>query len=152
MDGWKMTGHRFRIDSSEFRRKLSRKHLKVDFAWFLDFLTSHYNTKWFPSCLQIDPRWSLDAPWVLLDPLEIIQKTIENQKHEKLKPGDLEICEDAHRQIVDISLVEILSTWMPCHLVTKRNGFPQIHPLIIQYPQHHFVNNWGSPKIIFRAI
>jgi len=25
MDGWKMTGHRFRIDSSDFRRKLSQE-------------------------------------------------------------------------------------------------------------------------------
>ena len=39
-----------------------------------------------PSCLQIDPRWSLDAPWVLLD------KSQRNLKNEKLKPEHLEIC------------------------------------------------------------
>ena len=77
MDGWKMTGHRFRIDSSDFRRKLSQETLKSTFVMISGFLEKSLQHKMVPgdpSCLQIDPRWSLDAPWVLLDPLEIKKK------------------------------------------------------------------------------
>jgi hypothetical protein len=62
-----------------------------------------------PSCLQIDPRWSLDAPWVLLDATKIKLKLRQNQTNEKWKPGNLEIRKDAHRTIVETGLVEILN-------------------------------------------
>ena len=65
-----------------------------------------------PSCLQIDPRWSLDAPWVLPDPLKIKyeNKTIGKQKNNNDYLGNLEICKDARQEIIEIGLVEILST------------------------------------------
>ena len=63
-----------------------------------------------PSCLQIYPRWSLDAPRVLLDPFKRNEKTVENHKNEKWNPENLENCEDVHRQIIVVGLAEIRST------------------------------------------
>ena len=57
-----------------------------------------------------DPWWSLDAPWVLLDPPKM---ELENKKKHKTKSthlGNLEICKDARRKIIEICLVKILST------------------------------------------
>ena len=34
--------------------------------------------------------------------------------------NQLDICEDARQEIIDICLVELLSTSMACHLVTNR--------------------------------
>ena len=45
-----------------------------------------------------------------------------------MKSGNLKITkmyEDTHREIIEIGLVEMLSTRTACHLVTK--GFPDIH-------------------------
>ena len=99
MDGWKMTGHRFRIDSTEFRRTVTGNTQQYIFHDFGIFEKSNMVIGDL-SCLQIDPQWSLDAPWVLLD-----APKIESGKHEHLK-----ICEDARRKIIEIGLVEILST------------------------------------------
>ena len=72
------------------------------------------------SCLQIDPRWSLDAPWVLLDsPKNKTGNKTHSEKY-KWKPVNLEICKDAHREIIEIGLVKNLPTSMGCHLVTNR--------------------------------
>ena len=90
-----MAGHRFRIDCSEFCRKLSLHH-------------------------GIPPKWSLEAaaasklilddPWMLPDAHEIKLKVTENSVNEKWQPANLEICKDVHRKIVEIGLVKILST------------------------------------------
>ena len=77
---------------------------------FLEKSLQHKMVPGDASCLQIDPRLSLDAPWVLLDPPKMKLKMKQIQNNEKWKPGILEIRKDAHRQIVEIGLVEILST------------------------------------------
>ena len=61
-----------------------------------------------PSCLQIDPRWSLDAPWVLLDAPTIKYKMKQIQINSKRAPANPEICKDAHREIIQVGLVEVL--------------------------------------------
>jgi hypothetical protein len=65
-DSWKMTGHRFRIDCSDFRRKLSRETLEKLMIMILGFLgqSLHHRTppKLSLGCLQTDPGSSLDAP------------------------------------------------------------------------------------------
>jgi len=45
-------------------------------------------------------------------------KTIETPTKQR-EPENLEICKDAHRNIIEIGLVEILSTSMAFHLVTN---------------------------------
>ena len=57
-----------------------------------------------------DPQWSLDAPWVLLDPpkMKLTKKQIHKTKSKSLK--HLEICKDGHRQNIDIGLVD--HPWM----------------------------------------
>ena len=74
------------------------------------------------SCLQIDPRWSLDAPWVLMDAPKMKFEIRQIQKRTKTKwtPGNLETCKDAHREIIEIGMVEILATSMASHLVRNR--------------------------------
>ena len=66
-----MTANRYRIDSSDFRRTPSRETLKHNFLDFFDFLKVTSDTSAQNGPLQIDLRCSLDAPWVLLDPLKI---------------------------------------------------------------------------------
>ena len=61
-----------------------------------------------PRCAQIDPLWSLDAPWVLLDAPKIKLEIRQIPKHQKLKPDNPEICKDARQKIIEIGLVEIL--------------------------------------------
>ena len=71
-----MTGHRFRIDSLEFRRKLSRETLK---NWILDLGIS-WKVTWRqnafkmilggPSCLQTDPWWSMVPPKIKIKTIE----------------------------------------------------------------------------------
>ena len=90
-----MTEHRFHIDSSDVRRKLSRetetnRFRDLGISWKVKNTCKMVPGD--PSCLQIDPRWSLDVPWVLMDPLKIKWKSTENQKNEKWKPGKLKIC------------------------------------------------------------
>ena len=71
-----------------------------------------------------DPQWSLDAPWVLLDPPKM---KLEKKQIHKTKSKNLEIlkmCKDARRKIIEICLVKILSTSMACHLVTNRINVP----------------------------
>ena len=70
---------------------------------------------------RIPPKWSLEppaastlilggAPRVLLDPLKINENTKTNQTIEKWKLENPAICEDVHQKIIEIGLVEILST------------------------------------------
>ena len=47
------------------------------------------------------------------------------------KPEKHKICKDAHEQIIDIGLVEILSTQTAYHLVTKRIGIKWPYKVII---------------------
>ena len=56
-----------------------------------------------PSCPQTDPWWSTVPP-------KIKWKTIEVQKFKKWKPENPEKSKDAHRTIIEIGLVDILST------------------------------------------
>ena len=42
-------------------------------------------------------------------------KTIVNQTNEQRKPKNLAFCKDARRKLIEIGLVEILSTSMACH-------------------------------------
>ena len=67
-----------------------------------------------------DPQWSLDAPWVLLDPpkMKLEKKHIHKTRRGNLE--HLEICKDARRNIFEIFLVKILSTSRACHLATNR--------------------------------
>ena len=55
-----------------------------------------------------DPQWSLDAPWVLLDPprMKLEKKQIHKMKRTNL--GNLEIRKDARWKIIEICLVKIL--------------------------------------------
>ena len=111
------------VGCPDFRRKLSRETPESRFFMIFGFLEKSLQHKMVPgdpSCLQIDPRWSLDAPWVLLDPPKIKLKIRQIQKNKKWTPGNLEICKDARKQIIQIGLVEILSTSTACRLVRNR--------------------------------
>ena len=52
-----------------------------------------------------DPQWSLDAPWVLLDPpkMKLEKKQIHKTKSKHLT--NLENCKDVRRKIIAICLV-----------------------------------------------
>ena len=63
------------------------------------------------------PLISIDIhgyPW----PMEIHR--IKNNEHKQWKLGNLEIDKNARETIVENGLVLILSTWVACHLVTKK--------------------------------
>jgi hypothetical protein len=111
-DSWKMTGPRFRIDCSDFRRKLSRETLEKLMIMILGFLgqSLHHRTppKLSLGCLQTDPGSSLDAPKINSQTAQI----------RKIKTGNLKtstIRKDARRQIIEIGLVKNLSTSIACH-------------------------------------
>ena len=67
MDGWEMTGRRFRIDYQDVRRKqLPEKH-EIRYLLNSGVLASSLKHKPPHMPQFVYPRWSLDAPWVLLD-------------------------------------------------------------------------------------
>ena len=72
------------------------------------------------------PACSRDAPWVLLDPPKMKLEKKQNHETKNEILGNLEICKDARRKIIDIGLVEILSTSMASHFVTNR--MPDLGP------------------------
>ena len=137
-----MTGHRSCIDSPEIRRKLSREALESRFFvnyWFLKKSLKD----------RIPPKWSL----VVYGASQKGIQNYPNSENEKWKPDNLEMCRNAHRKLVEIGLVEILSTWMACHLVTKRvrwypwiiHGYPWIiHGLSMHYPW--IIHGWTMDK------
>ena len=98
LEGLERTRNNTRVEWAEFRRKLPwERYEKSIFQvfWMSRKVTSSQNTLEMvpgnPSCLQSDPRWSLDAPWVLPKQNEN-DTTSENGKW---KPGNHEICKDA---------------------------------------------------------
>ena len=79
---------------------------------FLDFLisgkvTERQNTSKMilggPSCPPTDP-------WLSTVPPTNTMKHNTNSENGKWKPGNLKVCKEAHRKIIEIGLVEILST------------------------------------------
>ena len=118
-----MTGHRLRIDCAEFRRKLSRETLGKSMFMIFGFLGKSLEDRIPPKLFLETPAASkliLDDPWMLPDAAKIHHTIIRIQKNKRWKPENLDICKDARRKIIEIGLVEILSTSMACHLVTNR--------------------------------
>ena len=107
-DGWKITAE--------------KEILKIDLSWFLDFLESPLNTEYLqngPWRPQLLTKWSLMIPGCS----QMLSRNNKNHiilENRKTKPDNLEIRKDAHEQIVEIGLVNNLSTSMVPHLVTNR--------------------------------
>ena len=76
---------------------------------------------------RIPPKWSLVAtaaptndPWWSSVDHNIKLKSLTINKYTNLKPRNNKKCKDAPKQIIELGLVEILSTPTARHLVKKR--------------------------------
>ena len=115
MVGWETTEHRFLRFSSKLVTRNIQKSIfhDVGISWQVTWRQNVF--KLAPGCPKFPQNWSL--PWYMVPP-KIKYKsrrsdnwTVETWKYRNLQVWTL--------KITDIGLVEIASTWMVCHLVTR---------------------------------